>query len=202
MPTLHYQCPSVNQIIVTECSWVLLLQISHIYMTNNDSNSLAKDWFNKAKRFDSYTAVLISGIIQHRGCHIYVHTYIRVMCASTCYITTPHQLVSCTGPSPWAGEMRCTFNSCHQWNLTASWNIVQDCHHIAQALSNSFQQYSRLMLLPLPTPFQGDRGGRQDYHLSIAVVSQPVSVHRIRNWCVQLLQHTSKRTYRERFKRV
>ena len=33
-------------------------------MTNYDSNSLAKNWFNKAKRFDSYTAVFISGITQ------------------------------------------------------------------------------------------------------------------------------------------
>ena len=33
-------------------------------MTNYDSNSLAKNWFNKAKPFDSYTAVFISGITQ------------------------------------------------------------------------------------------------------------------------------------------
>ena len=33
-------------------------------LTYYDSNSLAKNWFNKAKRFNSYTAVFISSIIR------------------------------------------------------------------------------------------------------------------------------------------
>ena len=133
--------------------------------------------------------------------HTYVRTYIQVKCASTCYITTPH-LVSCTGPSPWTGEMQqLTVVTDQIWKHHETWCKTVTTLHTHYPL---IPQYSRLMLLPLPTPLQEGRTGRQDYHLPIAVASQPVSVHRIRSWCVQLLiaRCASKRTYSEQFKRV